>query len=273
MSLNVFGCPPISTYSEHKDLIANDYRESTAFHSCGIWTQASYINHSCISTARRSFIGDMMIVRATQDLAPGTEITFWYQIPEGDLKTMQQKLEKGWGFTCDCAICEHERKTKPAVVVQRQKLLDELKRTAQQPAPQNISPTKMEHLITTLNNTYSQPPDKVPRLRFWAPQLFLARIYLDQKKMVKALDALQKVFTLLGFIVVGLDSTPTVFKVVKWGMAVDHLVEAFLDVQTAFERTGRYVDAKAAEAYAKIVYKIVVGEDSSFESSYSERES
>jgi len=213
-----------------------------------------------------------MIVRATQDLAPGSEITFWYQLPDGYLKTMQKKLEPGWGFTCDCAICEHEKGTKPTVVAQRRKLLDELKRTSHQSAQHNINLTKMERLLTTVDNSYSCPADEVPRLLLWDPQLFLARIYLVQKKMVKALGALHKVFALLGFTVIGLDSTPTVFQVVKWGLVVDHLVEAFLVVRRAFEWNRAYGDAETAEAYAKTVYKIVVGEDTSFESTYIEQE-
>lgn len=54
---------------------------SREFHTCGIWTLASYTNHSCYSNASRSFIGDMMVVRASQDLAPNTELTFWYHPP------------------------------------------------------------------------------------------------------------------------------------------------------------------------------------------------
>jgi SET domain-containing protein len=50
--------------------------ENKKFHSCGVWPLASYINHSCFSNVRRSFIGDMMIVRATQDLRANTELLF-----------------------------------------------------------------------------------------------------------------------------------------------------------------------------------------------------
>jgi len=42
----------------------------------GIWIISSYINHSCISNCRRSFIGDMQIIRATQDLHADTELVF-----------------------------------------------------------------------------------------------------------------------------------------------------------------------------------------------------
>jgi hypothetical protein len=46
--------------------------------SSGLWCQASYMNHACLFNAQRSFIGDMMIVRATKDIPGGTEITIPY---------------------------------------------------------------------------------------------------------------------------------------------------------------------------------------------------
>lgn len=74
VSLNVFGCP-LSSVNEHKDLLSKQSKE-TAYHSCVVWTQALYINHSCTSTASRAFIGDMMIISATRDLEAGSEVTF-----------------------------------------------------------------------------------------------------------------------------------------------------------------------------------------------------
>ncbi|PGH18369.1 hypothetical protein AJ79_00435 [Helicocarpus griseus UAMH5409] len=79
--LTSFGCPlpsretimssRLGTYGQKPKY------EDEKFHSCGIWPIASYINHSCNSNARGAFIGDMMIVRATRDIAANTEITFW----------------------------------------------------------------------------------------------------------------------------------------------------------------------------------------------------
>lgn len=67
MSLNFFGCP-LSSLDRHKDAGKIKNPPCSAFHSCGTWIQASYINHSSTSNVRRSFIGDMMIVRAICDL-------------------------------------------------------------------------------------------------------------------------------------------------------------------------------------------------------------
>ncbi|CAO2647207.1 Nn.00g081290.m01.CDS01 [Neocucurbitaria sp. VM-36] len=267
MSLNVFGCPRSSLVT-HKEAINNDTKEPTAYHSCGIWTQASYINHSCTSNARRSFIGDMMIIRATQDLEPGTELTFWYQSPNGlSGKAMQEKL-KSWDFTCTCAICQDEKETKASVFAERRKLMDKLKRACDSPSPHGIQTSTAERLLKALNDTYARPADEVPRLLLWDPQLLLARVYSARDNMTKVLKSVHETLTLLGFIVAGLDATSTSFRVVKWGLMMDHLVEAFLHARTAFEAIQGWENSKRAEEYARTAYKIVVGENTSFESIY-----
>lgn len=264
MSFNVFGCP-LSSLITHKDLLANNAKEPTAYHSCGIWTQASYINHSCTSNARRSFIGDMMIVRATQDLEPDTEITFWYQSPDGTRLKNSQEMLKTWEFVCDCAICQDAKETKATVVAERRKLLERMKRVCDS----GINTGKVERLLKALDNTYTRPADEVPRLLLWDPRLLLVRVYIARNDMIKGLESVGKVLTALGFIIVGADSSSASFRVVKWGLVLDHLVEAFLHARTAFQATGAWEDSRRAEEYAKVAYRIVVGEDTSFESTYS----
>jgi hypothetical protein len=77
-----------------------------------------------------------------------------------------------------------------------------------------------------------------------------------------------KVLTPLGFIVIGADLSHTRFAVVRWGLLVDHLVETFLHAWAAFAAMGAREDAGRAEEYAKTTYKIIVGEDMSFNATY-----
>lgn len=242
--------------------------KATAYHSCGIWTQASFINHSCTSNARRSFIGDMMIVRATRDLEPGTEVTFWYQIPEGDPKEMQEKL-RNWQFTCTCAICDSEKATGAVVFAERAKLMKELKQSFGHAPPHTAKLGKVVRLLEGLKNTYSRPMNEVPRLMLWDPQALLMRIYMGEGNVQKALQSFGEVLTLLGFIVTGADSTSVPFRILKWGLLVDYLIELFLQARSIFEAIEARNDSKTAESYARLAYKMVVGEDSSFESMYS----
>jgi hypothetical protein len=157
VAFNVSGCP-VSSLATHKDCLANKTKEEKPFHSCGIWTQASYINHSCTSNACRAFIGDLMIVRASHDLEPGTEITFCYHsLFNSDVKALQKKLDH-WGFVCDCALCLDFRKTKAAVIMDRQKLLENMKRAFED--PRGIQIDKVESLNSALDKTNTIPSEE-----------------------------------------------------------------------------------------------------------------
>jgi hypothetical protein len=270
ISFNVFGCPTSSLTSHAETLNqfpspTNKTTEEKAHHSCGIWTQASYINHSCASTARRAFIGNMMIVRASRDLEPGTEITFWYHSPVGNSATDLQEKLKHWGFVCGCPICLDARATSAAVVTKRRKLLEDLKRVFNSSALHRVQMEKIERLLDALNQTYTRPVEEVPRLLLWEPQLALARIYAAQNNAGKTLESAWKVLTSLGFVVVGADSLRTRLAVVKWGLLVNYLVETFLHARSAFAAMGAMEDSRRAEEYARTAYKIIVGEDESFD--------
>jgi SET domain len=265
IAMNGFGCP-VSSLASHKSLRANEKAHETPYQSCGIWRQASYINHSCLSTARRSFIGDMMIVRATRDLEPGTEITFWYHSPFNSNSTALKDKFKHWGFICDCPLCSDANKTKASMVTKRENLSKHLERAFVD--ARGCQTDKAERLLEELNATYPRPADEVPRLLLWGPQLLLTRVYAEQKSAIKTLDSARRALASLGFIVMGADSSPTGFAVVKWGLVHDYLIETFLLVRTAFASLGADEDSMSAEKYARMVYKIVVGEESSFDKTY-----
>jgi hypothetical protein len=265
MTYNVFGCPD-SSLNTHNEILASASREPAQFGSCGIWTKASYLNHSCVSNARRAFIGDMMVVRATRDLAANTELNFWYQIPDGvNFKKLQKKL-KSWGFVCDCAMCNDARTTKAAVFAQREKLLTQLKQLCESSQPKFPSTERFERLLRALDATYVRPAADVPRLPLWDPQLLLVRIYILRNNVAKSLEWISNVLSTLGFAVVGMDPSSTSFEIKRWGMVIDHLEEIFLHARTAFDAAGSPGDSRRAEEYARVAYRIVVGENSSFQS-------
>lgn len=260
VSLNVFSCP-VSSVLHHNDLLSGKIEEQS-HHSCGIWSQASYINHSCIDSAQRAFIGDMMIVRASRDLEPRTEITFWYQSPlDSDAKDLQEKL-KFWGFVCDCALCTDSRATKAAVSTRRQNLRKDLTRAFED--PNGIMTDKIDRMLAGLKKTYTRPADEVPRLQLWDLQLSLTLAYATQENMIKCLESARNALLSLGFIVVGADSSSTSFAVVKWGLLTYGVVELFMHAAGAFRIMGTKEKARHAEEYAKTAYKIEFGEDTSF---------
>lgn len=223
-----------------------------------------------MSSARRAFIGDMVVVRASQDMEPGTEITFWYKSPEAVRATELDKKFKNWGFICGCAMCLDARAMDAAVFTRRDKLIGDLKRAFNSPAPRYVKFEKIERLFDALNKTYTQAAENVPRILLWDPLLGLLRAYAEQSRVGKIMESAVKFLTSLGFVVVGADSSETRFTIIKWGVLFDHVVELFLHVRNAFLAMGAKEDSERAKEYAKTTYKVLVGEDVSFDVTYSE---
>jgi hypothetical protein len=238
------------------------------FHSCGIWPMASYINHSCYSNARRAFIGDMMMIRATRDLTANTEITFWYQMPVENEYDERQKKFRQWNFKCDCIMCLDDQITEKSVWAKRMGLrADLLKRFL---SGKRGDGAKIETIIATMASLYNRPASEVPRLGMWDPQLTLAKMYTQQGQPVKAIDSALGVLTSLGYVVDGgklpRDSrTPLMVK--QWGLILDRLIECWMLLASAYHLLAPDLEAQAEE-YARISYKICTGEDETFDETY-----
>ncbi|OJK04901.1 hypothetical protein ASPACDRAFT_49254 [Aspergillus aculeatus ATCC 16872] len=274
VSLNCFGCP-ISSRTTH---VSSMKDESTArqlatsqvrFHSCGVWALASYINHSCCSNVRRAFIGDMMIVRATRDLPADTELTFWYRAPSAqDPPTKRLDLQH-WGFECSCAICQDRHATGSGDLARRRKLLVEVETAFRSLAPgrrSNAAVARIERMISDIQRTYRSPAAQVPRLGVWNAYLTLAAVHATGRQPRKALEFALKTFESLGYVI---QSEPRTTLVVKeWGLIMDGLVGCWMILCRAYSDIAPDL-ADQAERYARTTYKICVGEDETFESTYS----
>ncbi|EMD86673.1 hypothetical protein COCC4DRAFT_143738 [Bipolaris maydis ATCC 48331] len=257
MALNVFGCP-ISSLNWHRDIIANRNKAKSEFHSCGIWTKASYVNHSCIGNVSRSFIGDMMIIRAAKDLEADTELKFPCAISD-EATNIEQKF-KNWGFVCSCARCEDIKSTKASVFVNRRNLQGQLRNLCDSFSDvYDIPITEMERLLKALRETYTLPAEYVPRLSLWEPQLLLTRIYMGRANFTKGMDSVGDILNSLGFIFAGLDGTLIDFELTRWGQMVNHLVEVFLHARTGFSRLVLEKKSNQAEYYAKLGYLCSTG--------------
>jgi hypothetical protein len=208
----------------------------------------------------------MMVVRAAKDLNTGTEITFPYEAPDGtDSSKLEQKF-KNWDFACSCAFCEDIKGTKASVILERQNLLDQLKRLCDSSSQAHNLPTKkMELSIKALDETYTRPAEEVPRLLLWDPQLLMTRIYMGRADYTKGLESVSKTLHVLGFIVTGVERTSADFEVTRWGYMMDHLVEVFSHARSAFEKLGAWKKSKQTEQYARLAYRVLVGENASFD--------
>ena len=238
------------------------------FHSTGVWSMASYINHSCISNARRSFIGDMMIVRASRDLPPETEITFWYQSPmDCDPKELPVNLQH-WGFKCDCLLCQDAQSHSRGVLSNRNRILAELKGLFTR-SKNNLR--KIEDTLSSLASTYCRPAYEIPRLALVSPYMSLAAICASSQKYGKAVEFGLMSLESRGFVIKGGDIShvsdlPLVVQ--KWGLVTDNVVGCWMILCFAYRALAPTL-ASQAEGYARVSYRICVGEDETFDQTYS----
>ncbi|KAJ1324480.1 SET and MYND domain-containing protein 4 [Microdochium nivale] len=122
--------PPSPTDTPTSSTNATTTNTTNAFASSSLWLLASRINHSCHGNCRRSFIGDVQIVRAARDLpAPGgTELLFGYRAAQhGESHAdVQDALRRHWGFECGCELCAVRAVTTQGMLDRRRVLMGEL---------------------------------------------------------------------------------------------------------------------------------------------------
>jgi SET domain len=261
ISLNVFGSP-LSSLQNH---IKPSQKEEHYHHSCGIWLKASYINHSCHSNVRRSFIGDLMLVRATCDMPADTELKFWYQLPGAKSFPETQNGLKTWAFECDCIICTDAKSTLNKTTKRRKTLVGDLLTVLQNPARLDVP--KADRLAAAIEATYKSPASEVPRLALWEPYLLITRAYAAASQPVEVVSTALKFLRSLSFVIKGADfpfSSSASFEVVRWGLMIGNVIEIWMHLCTAYAAVAPQLCTKAEEC-ARITYRICVGWDETFE--------
>ena len=268
LSLNGFESSRASILARYGRVGIPDAKREKHEHACGLYVKASYVNHSCYSNARRSFIGDVLILRATRNIPAGQEISFWYAPPKADhnFDKTQKKLQN-WDFECSCEICSHDRETSNKKKKKRAALLKEWDVAAKHVVGET-GLANIERLLAALEQTYTVPAAMAPRLALWDPYLALTRVYVSNEGPERTITIAWKVLAALGF-VVKRDSSSifSPFEVEQWGLMVDPLVETWLHLWLSYGllRPLQPMLCAKAEQYAKITYRICVGEDESFE--------
>ena len=113
----------------------------------------------------------------------------------------------------------------------RRELIEDLKRVFNTPVVYRVETKKIERLLDILNQTYKQPAEDVSCLLVWDLQLALAGIYATQNKASKSMEWVVRVFSSLGFVIVGTNTSRTRFAIVRWGLLMNYLVETSLHVR------------------------------------------
>ncbi|KAF4627530.1 hypothetical protein G7Y89_g10624 [Cudoniella acicularis] len=169
---NAFGPGPV--YTGRND---GGEDEGVRKASAGLWIIASYINHSCIPNAKKEYMGDLMVLRATRPISAGEEITHSYD-KSSDYDARNAALMKTWGFTCTCALCIAEKADGPALRKKRYELESEANALVERDEAaraKRLSILKARRLDQSINSTYD---DKIynglPRMALLKIQKWLA---------------------------------------------------------------------------------------------------
>ncbi|KAK0624359.1 hypothetical protein B0T14DRAFT_195653 [Immersiella caudata] len=284
IALNSFGCP-LNSRQSHLSLATKPKTES-AFYSSGIWPKASHLNHTCTSNAHRSFIGDMMIARATRNLPAGTELTWWYHPPPVEpvpYLEHQKVLLRTWGFMCKCALCRDLRNTPESVITKRKRLLAEFRtlvptreggQTRSLVAGRLVGVEalkKAEGVVERTAATYKKPAVEVPRLAVAGLLLVLAREWDERGKPLEVARFALAALEAYGFVVdggnlaTGVGGETLVVKV--WGVMVDNVIDCWIFLRKAYQMVAPELVAVAG-GYAKVAYRVCIGEDETFDETY-----
>ncbi|KAI6715639.1 hypothetical protein JHW43_001841 [Diplocarpon mali] len=257
LALNVFGSALTSRDAYAKTITKAD----SLLGSSGLWIFAAYINHSCIQNCSRNFIGDMMIVRATEDLPANTELGWCYADPM-DRAKMKRSLQDSWGFTCSCLLCQDETKTPENLKEKRRHVLSSMRTRDPRAAAAEIE------------KTYISPSRDIPRLELFQTYSAIAQHLVFENDGANSLEGLLyglKALDALGFILDGVDVKSGLAKgkkgltVKRWGCKAQSLARVW-ETLWAVWRTSDPIMALAAEKYWKMAYEMVqAGESDTFE--------
>lgn len=212
----------------------------------------------------------MMIARATRDLAPDTEIAWWYQVPTVDGHAQRKAaLLRHWGFACDCALCEDEERTSAAVRARRKGLAARLERCLTAlgrggKGGEAAVVAEIETVAEAMAATYDRPAREVPRLAIWEAMQkpLMAAVAMKQVPPARVVKLFLSAFAALGYVIEGGMSGTIVVR--EWGLMVGGVVAAWMSLRDVYRLAAPEL-VMSAEGYAKTAYRMVFGEDETFE--------
>ncbi|KAK0734621.1 hypothetical protein B0T26DRAFT_746502 [Lasiosphaeria miniovina] len=174
----------------------------------GLWAHASHMNHSCVPNTMRSFLGDMLVSRATRDIAAGEEV-FQQYVPVKSLVNLRNaEYKAGWGFECGCTLCSGERKSPAANLDRRREVLIAVEKACNKRGPgagdKGIVPNavirNIDRLAQKLEDLHEpEVYDGLPRLTLIYPCNWLVGAHRGRKNHAKVLKYGLRVLRNFGF--------------------------------------------------------------------------
>ncbi|KAK3634417.1 hypothetical protein LTR56_015296 [Elasticomyces elasticus] len=269
---NRFGLPSVRSSEKHEypseHEAGHQHNEDSTLASSAVWIVASHINHACDGNVVRAFMGDMIIFRATREIQAGEEILTQYCGHQVDSVATQAHTKKGWGFECDCAICQADAGTSQAMRTKREALVAECKAlleefsaldAALQYIPDSLFVAKAEKLREQLQTTYpAEAFTNRPRPTLNILGMWLCQAYVRRREWKKAIISGKLLLRDLGYVV----------RVLTTGVDMDYAncsletaaVDAAVGASKGFFALGNAKHGQWFEDFARRMWMIEYGE-------------
>ncbi|KAK4156156.1 SET and MYND domain-containing protein 4 [Chaetomidium leptoderma] len=235
----------------------------------GLWVHASHMNHSCVANTMRSFLGDVLISRATRDIKEGEEI-FQQYVPVQTLVDLRNKQFKdGWGFECGCALCVGEKRSPEAMLAKRKELLAAVEKLCNKKLPgRELIPDakirSVDRLAKQLEDAHEQDVyEGLPRLTLVYPCNWLVAAHRGRKNHGKVVKYCLKVLRNFGFKVPDetevWDPREIYTNSGNATLMTVHVVAAIRTLAEAYEALGHKEMAERCIEAAEFGYTLVTG--------------
>ncbi|KAH0350844.1 SET domain-containing protein, partial [Aureobasidium melanogenum] len=284
----VDGSPVVDTFKVSRLLDLNGFsfvvgRESQAYgtsammtktspKSTGLWIRISNANHACLSNAVRSFIGDLIVLRAAKDIKSGEEITISYQNPAPLLEDRQKLLFSSWGFRCDCLLCTSEA----SLGVKMQTLADHVETSMAFMGDRNLNDVlttdselvmMAEIVAEDLEEVYADNlMHRLPCLGMADVWQWLSQTYCQTRNRIQLKRCATKILESYGYWITVQDSSITID--CAHGIPAVGVVEAMMYLSCVAEGEQKVELSQEFKTWARKVYEIVNGNMMGFELKY-----
>ncbi|RPA91728.1 hypothetical protein L873DRAFT_1751528 [Choiromyces venosus 120613-1] len=275
MLKNCFGCARLRALDDPLENLFKDPTEEDKIiaeasptgraEGSGIWIMPSYMNHSCWPNSVRSFLGDLLIVRAARDIPEGEEITTDYLQSESRVEKRQKLFRSQWAFECQCTLCEIETAESDEVKNKREELVQKalkfkvyLKQSLTK-VGEGIEP--MIKLVKGIEATYSKPEFLYPRVPLISPTHILHTFLVRKERPPDVLALAKGALNGLGF-KIQLKAGKLVIE--RYGYLQFRIINLFIHVITAAAMCDQLLTAMLWRDLTIKVYEVVAGERESF---------
>ncbi|KAL2199451.1 hypothetical protein P885DRAFT_31246 [Corynascus similis CBS 632.67] len=235
----------------------------------GLWVYASHINHSCVANTMRSFVGDMLISRATRDIKEGEEL-FQQYVPVRTVVDVRNKQFRDiWGFECTCDLCSRERRSPDASLAKRKELVAAVEKMCNKKLPgRELIPDakirSVDKLMRQLEDAHEADLyEGIPRLTLIYPCNWLVAAHRGRKNYSKVIKYALKVLRNFGFKVP--DETETWDPKEMYAnsgnatLMTVHVVATLRTLAEAYEVLGHDDMAERCHEAAEFGYTIITG--------------